>query len=374
MELLAVRLDPESRSARSPLVVRTERTGGTFVAQSTAAVVRRSACHPSSTGFFPGSGRSRDPPLDRAQLNYSVHAAAATSATSSSGATADSQWVPRHNAAERREPRLNTSFEAKLQGPRRVAPTPGDTAGRQLALPVKGARSSCCRSTSRSLDWDFDARQGVERRHRPHESTSFDIGARSDLLPGFDVGIDYSLFQGDPISRHRGVQALSRERPRVAVTRCGVADRSRPRATAGYPDGRHDDAARSDRHERRRQRGRSAQPAHRCFARRARGIIRGLGGPRGCRCREGQGWRVSLTYSGATPAAAAGGNVVDLRSRRRRASSLSRIDAFQYEACLAPVSTGRSATAAADQRDHARRHVLPHPAAGRTCNGRRRST
>lgn len=49
-----------------------------------------------------------------------------------------------------------------------------------------------------SLGWDFE-RAKVTGKTGLTNST-FGATARSDLLPGFDVGVDFSLFQGDPIS------------------------------------------------------------------------------------------------------------------------------------------------------------------------------
>lgn len=48
------------------------------------------------------------------------------------------------------------------------------------------------------LSWDFERAKVTGGTGLAN--TSFGVTARSDLLPGFDIGVDWSLFQGDPIS------------------------------------------------------------------------------------------------------------------------------------------------------------------------------
>jgi hypothetical protein len=81
---------------------------------------------------------------------------------------------------------LNTTFEAKLRPRSDSVPEEQWQKIKLLAL------------TFSSLGWDFERARITKKTGLTNRN--FGITARSDLLPGFDIGIDWSLFQGDPIS------------------------------------------------------------------------------------------------------------------------------------------------------------------------------
>ncbi len=81
---------------------------------------------------------------------------------------------------------LNTTFEAKLRPRSDSVPEEQWQKIKLLAL------------TFSSLGWDFERARITKKTGLTNRS--FGITARSDLLPGFDIGVDWSLFQGDPIS------------------------------------------------------------------------------------------------------------------------------------------------------------------------------
>jgi hypothetical protein len=81
---------------------------------------------------------------------------------------------------------LNTTFEAKLRPRSDSVPEEQWQKIKLLAL------------TFSSLGWDFERARVTGKTGLTNRN--FGITARSDLLPGFDIGVDWSLFQGDPIS------------------------------------------------------------------------------------------------------------------------------------------------------------------------------
>jgi hypothetical protein len=81
---------------------------------------------------------------------------------------------------------LNTTFEAKLRPRSDSVPEEQWQKIKLLAL------------TFSSLGWDFERAKVTKSTGLTNQT--FGVTARSDLLPGFDFGIDWSLFQGDPIS------------------------------------------------------------------------------------------------------------------------------------------------------------------------------
>jgi hypothetical protein len=81
---------------------------------------------------------------------------------------------------------LNTNFEAKLRP-------------QNDSLPPEQAQKITLLSLGfTSLAYDFERAKQTEGTGLTN--TSFGINAKSDLIPGFDFGMDWSLFQGDPIS------------------------------------------------------------------------------------------------------------------------------------------------------------------------------
>jgi hypothetical protein len=81
---------------------------------------------------------------------------------------------------------LNTTFEAKLRPAVDTIPEDQWQKIKLLALSFT------------SLGWDFERARVTKKTGLTNRT--FGVTARSDLLPGFDIGADWSLFQGDPIS------------------------------------------------------------------------------------------------------------------------------------------------------------------------------
>lgn len=80
---------------------------------------------------------------------------------------------------------LSTNIEAKLRAP-------GDSAD------AEGEKIKVATFQFTSVSWDFE-RQRVTGK-TGFSTPNFGYTFRSDLLPGFDLGVDYSLFQGNYLS------------------------------------------------------------------------------------------------------------------------------------------------------------------------------
>jgi len=168
------------------LMVRSERTGGEFVTQSLRPAFSI-GMSPTLYRRFPGIG-----PV--AAIRHSI------------SPTLSAQYVPRGDVSDQYleaigrtrvgylganqqktlNLSLNTVFEAKLRPPIDTIP---EDRWQKIKLLSLGFTS---------LGWDFERAKttgGTGLTNR-----TFGVTARSDLLPGFDVGVDWSLFQGDPIS------------------------------------------------------------------------------------------------------------------------------------------------------------------------------
>jgi hypothetical protein len=168
------------------LLVRSERTGNRFVAQS----------------LRPAFGVSSAPTLYRILPGIGPVAAIRHAITP----TLSFQYVPQGDVsdeylaaigrtrvgylgANQRKTvslSLNTSFEAKL---RPALDTIPEEQWQKIKLLTLGFTP---------LTWDFERAKATGGTGLTNNT--FDITARSDLLPGLDVGIGWSLFQGDPIS------------------------------------------------------------------------------------------------------------------------------------------------------------------------------
>ena len=87
---------------------------------------------------------------------------------------------------------MNTNFEAKLRAPTRAASDTG------LSLTAEGRKLKLLALNFSSFEWDFERAKATGGTGLT--TTNFNVGATSDLLPGVDFSVDYSLFRGDPIS------------------------------------------------------------------------------------------------------------------------------------------------------------------------------
>jgi hypothetical protein len=171
---------------RGGLLVRTERTGGKFVAQGLRPAFGVSIA-PTLYGFLPGIGplgRIRHAINPTIQFSYTPRGDISDEFLAAIGATrvgylgANQQNVVTLN--------LQTSFEGRM---RAASDTADPTRAQKVKLLSMGLSP---------LSYDFErarvtGKTGLTTR-------DVELTVRSDLLPGLDFGLGYSLFQGDPIS------------------------------------------------------------------------------------------------------------------------------------------------------------------------------
>ncbi|HVZ50035.1 MAG TPA: putative LPS assembly protein LptD [Gemmatimonadaceae bacterium] len=82
---------------------------------------------------------------------------------------------------------IQQNIEAKLK-------SPGDSLS-----PDGGRKIKLLSMQFSPLTWDFE-RAAKSKSHSGFATDRFDVSLRSDLLPGFDAGVSYSLFQGSVLS------------------------------------------------------------------------------------------------------------------------------------------------------------------------------
>ena len=240
---------------------------------------------------------------------------------------------------------LTTSFEAKLRAPERpmVAQADSsdstDTLVRPAAQPLEGRKVKLLSLTFTTLSYDFvrarESSGGTGLTNR-----SFDWSARSDLLPGFDFGVNYSLFQGDPISDSavfkpyreglRTSLSLDANSPIVrtlgrllGISVADTAARARQRAQGSQEQ----------------QRGTGASPAfgnNRDFVA-GRSVSRSST-TASMQVPAGQSWRVNLAYTGNRQRPPVGDNVKDFDPRSE--CDRYKDDFFQQSLCLNQYATG----------------------------------
>lgn len=174
--------------------VRSERTGGEYVRQSKRLQYSLSA-RPTFYGLWPGIGnfgRFRHAVSPSVSWSYAPEGNVSDAFLAAIGATR-----PTYTGAlaqNRITVGLNHNIEARLR-------TPGDTA------PQTGEKIKLLSMDFSQVSYDFQRAAEIRRRAReagrPEPGLSagfatdrFSYSLRSDLLPGFDVRVDYSLFQG----------------------------------------------------------------------------------------------------------------------------------------------------------------------------------
>ncbi|MCC6317763.1 MAG: hypothetical protein IT361_08740 [Gemmatimonadaceae bacterium] len=339
---------------RSPLIVRTERTGGKFVAQGLRPSFGISM-GPKLYGFFGGFGpveRIRHAIEPSISYSYTPRGNVSDEFLSANGDLAFGFLgnLPQNVVSLG----LATSFEAKLRPqalPPRSLPALPDSladstgadslrAGARPAAPEEGRKVKVLSLNFTTLSYDFvrakESKGGTGLTNR-----NFDISARSDLLPGFDFGINYSLFQGDPIS-DTAVFKPYREGVRASMS----LDANSPliRGLGRLLGIRMADSASRARAQ--RPGGNPAQPA----------INRASGNPGGNRdfvagrpivgssltstmqVPQGQGWRLNVSYTGTRQRPPVGDNVKEFDPVTL--CEPYRGDIFQYDACVRNYATG----------------------------------
>jgi len=297
---------------RSPLIVRTERTGGKFLVQPMRPSYGVSVS-PKLYGFFPGFG-----PVER--IRHAIEPQL-TFAYTPKGNVSDEflaangdivQGYLGNNEQNTLSLGFTTSFEAKLRA-REDETAVGDSAaagetGGAAGVGGLGAAGSAGTEQSRkvkllsltftTLSYDF-VRARKSTGGTGLNNTTFDYTARSELLPGLDFGVSYSLFQGDPTSDSavfkpyrqgiRGTMQLDGQSPLVRamarligirmLTADELAAQQRERQQAGAEGGRGSGGAG----------GRGGLIANR--------PIQGSVNQATLQVPSGQGWKVNLSYS-----------------------------------------------------------------------------
>lgn len=167
-----------------PFMVRTQFSNGQFVTQSKKLQYSLGIA-PTLYGFFPGFGpftRIRHSITPSISVGYAPagHVSDAylrALNTTRAGYLGD---LPQGSVTLG----LNQTIEAKVH-------VPGDTTGAGKTIRLLSLNFS-------PITYDF------ERAAKTHGSgittSTFHYTAQSDLLPGFNLGVDYSLYQGDPLS------------------------------------------------------------------------------------------------------------------------------------------------------------------------------
>ena len=168
------------------LLVRSERTGNQYASQSMRPVFGLSTA-PTLYHIYPGFGplaQIRHSISPSISFNYSPRASVSDDFLRATGRTR-----PGYLGANRQSQvslGLNTVLEAKLRPSSDTVP------------PSQWAKVKLLSLNFSSLTYDFERARATGGTGLTN--TTFDITARSDLLPGLDFGTAYSLFQGDPVS------------------------------------------------------------------------------------------------------------------------------------------------------------------------------
>lgn len=336
---------------RSPLIVRTERTGGKFLTQSMRPSYGVSL-GPKLYRFFPGFGpvetirHSIEPTV---QFAYTPKGSVSNEFLAAMGDIA--QGYLGNNEQNTISFGLSTVFEAKLRAREGDAKRdslarrdsiardsiargrggPDDTGdpGRASGIGGIGGLGSTGSSggtgpdqsrkikllslTFTTLSYDF-VRARKSTGGTGLNNRNFDYTARSDLLPGFDFGVSYSLFQGDPVSDTakfkpyregmRGTLSLDANSPLVR----GMARMLGIRMM--------DEAERRSR-ETAEQRGADGMRQDRGSTGMGGGLIanrpiQGSVNQAALQIPSGQGWRMNLSYSASRQRPPVGSNVQSL--------------------------------------------------------------
>ena len=203
---------------------------------------------------------------------------------------------------------FSTNLEAKM---RSAADTSAET-------PESGQKVKVLSLNFDALSYDFERER---KTGRGFTTDRFGYGARSDLLPGVDVRVGYSLFQGDPMSDtavfkpyRESVSANftmnRRSNPIVLLSR--ILGKAVP---MGTPAVEHVEQGSDD--------AMAQQLAHQPAA----GIVRNAQ----MVIPQGQGWQMNVTYSLQRPRPPTGANVIDFDPRAICDDPL--FTGFQRNAC-----------------------------------------
>jgi hypothetical protein len=174
-----------------PMFVRNERTGGKFASQSKRAQFGL-AISPTFFGLFPGIGpitRLRHAISPSLSFDYAPRGHVSDEFLAATGRTRQGYL----GALQRNQFNLglSTNIEAKLR-------SKGSDTASTSGLPDEGRKVKLLSLQFTPLNYDLQRKRAGAKSG--FTTSRFGWTARSDLLPGLDIGVDYSLFQGDVLS------------------------------------------------------------------------------------------------------------------------------------------------------------------------------
>jgi len=162
--------------------VRTEQTGGRYVHQSKRLNYGLSSA-PTVFGLFPGiGGITRFRHSISSVISYSYAPAATVNREFLKALNTDPRGYLGSLASNQMTVQISQVLEAKMK--------PKDTASEGRKVKLVGLGFS-------PLSYDFERRR---KTGQGFTTDNFNTEFNSDLLPGFRAGVQYSLFQGNPLS------------------------------------------------------------------------------------------------------------------------------------------------------------------------------
>jgi hypothetical protein len=309
------------------LFVRTERTGGKFVRQN-KRLSYGASMSPTVYRLLPGFGpieAIRHQVQFQSSYRYSPSAEVSDEFLEALGRTRKGYLgsLPQNAVTLG----FSTNFEAKMK-----APISEDTLS---ALSAEGRKMKLLALNFSSLEWDFERAKATGNTGLTTES--FNIGASTDLLPGFDFSLNYSLFQGQTIS----------DTAKFKPFRTGLGASLQLNAKSPILVGlarllgiRIDTTTREQSQV---QRGQSSDPTYNQASRFAAdqpftGSV-SRAAPVGA-IPAGQGWQASLRYSSNRQRPVSGSTVVDF-DPRSRCEQFRLLNAILYNQCLLEVGAAQ---------------------------------
>ena len=301
-----------------PYWIRSEATGGRFVSQSKRLVYGVSAA-PTIYGIWPGFG-----PFTRFRHAVSPtlsFAYAPAKEVSREYLAATGRFHQGYLGSLRQSSvslGLSQNVEAKVAG------------AQDSTAMAAGGKIKLLSMQFTPLSYDFERARVTGRKLAGLTTENFGTRITSDLLPGTDFSLDYSLFQGSTLSDTAEFDPFltrvaatfrinQRENPFVVITRLfgrAVPDR-RPQPAGGRAD-----------REAALARELAAQPVAGQSARSAQFVVPPT-----------QGWELSLNFSTTRARRPRGGNVIDF-DPTVTCEPFRLIDALAYDRCLAQTGTG----------------------------------
>jgi hypothetical protein len=171
----------------SPFLVRSELSGGRWVNQTKRPTFGLGVS-PTIYGLIPGFlGYSRFRHAIQPTLSYTYAPTAEISDRFLSAIGRSRRGYLGALAQNAVTLGLSQNIEGKVR-------QPGDT------NPEAGRKVKLLSLNFSSLSYDFERARKTGKTIRGLTSSSFGYSARSDLLPNVDLQVDYSLFEGDPVS------------------------------------------------------------------------------------------------------------------------------------------------------------------------------